>query len=155
MKTTSFCIILLTITISFSWFNPSAVLSKRLTNHQKNLRVEAQYLTLLDTAPDDTNTRIQLAQLYSKKNNYNKAVIHFEKALASGSQLPEIYIGLAFCQQQLGDIDEAIQTCQQGIAANPNNGEVHLRLGNLYHRKGMNDAAEAEYALYRQLGTDK
>ncbi len=91
---------------------------------------------------------------YRRKNNYNKASLHFNKALAAGSQLPALYVGLAFSQQQAGNIDEAMQTCQQGITANPDNAELHLRLGNLYHARDLNEKAEGEYLLYRQLSTD-
>ena len=154
MKPASSYIVTIALVILFSWVDPSAVFSKRLTNHQKNLRQEAQYLVLLEQNPDAIEPRLHLAQLYSKKNNYKKSSIHFKKALGTGGHLPEIYIGLAFCQQQLGNIDEAIHTCKQGIAANPDNGEIHLRLSNLYHRKGMNDEAEKEYSLYRKLDTN-
>lgn len=154
MKTTSPFIIALSFAIIISWVNPSAILAKELTGHQKNLRQEAQYLVVLEQAPDKIETRILLAQLYLKKNRYSKAIIHFKKALAAGSKIPDLYINIAFSQQQSGDIGEAIQTCKQGITANPNNDELHLRLGNLYHRKGMNDQAESEYSLYQQLHDD-
>jgi len=154
MKTTSSVVVVMTLTILFSWVDPSAVLSQQLTNRQKDLRQEGQYIALLEQTPGALEPRLRLAQLYSKKNRYSKAIIHFEKALASGSQLPEIYIDLAFCQQQMENIDEAIQTCLQGISANPQNCELHLRLGNLYHQKDMNIEAEREYTLYRELNTD-
>ena len=154
MKTASPLIVTLTLALLFSWLNPSAVLSQKLTNRQKDLRQEGQYLALLEQSPDAIEPRLRLAQLYLKKSRYSKAIIHFEKTLASGSHLPEIYIDLAFCLQQMGNVEEAIQTCLQGITANPQNGEIHLRLGNLYHQKGMDDEAEREYSLSRELNTD-
>ena len=154
MKKSSPFIVILTLAILFSWLNPPAVLSQKLTNRQKDLRQEGQYLALLEQTPDAIEPRLRLAQFYAKKNRYSKAIIHFEKVLASGSHLPEIYVDLAFCQQQMGNIDEAIQTCLQGISANPQNGEIHLRLCNLYHKKGLDADAEREYSLYRELSTD-
>lgn len=154
MKTTSFVIFTMALTIIFSWVDPSGVLSKQITNREKDLRQEGQYLALLEQTPDAIETRLLLAQLYSKKNRYGKAIIHYEKALASGNQRPGIYIDLAFCQEQMGNVDEAIQTCLQGITANPQNSELHLRLGNLYHQRGMDDEAEKEYTLSRELRTE-
>ncbi len=154
MKISSSLILTVTWAILFSWVDPSAVLCQNLTKRQKDLRQEGQYLAILEQTPDAIKPRVQLAQLYSKKNRYNKAINHLKKALASGSRLPEIYVDLAFCQKQMGNLDEAIQTCLQGISANPQNGEIHLRLGNLYHQKGLDTDAEREYALYRELSTD-
>ncbi len=129
--------------------------AKQLTSREKLLRQEGQYLVLLEQNPDDITARTNLADIYLKKNNWNKASVHFQKALAAGGQTPAIYIGLAFSQQQLGNIDQATETCLQGISANPENGELHLRLGNLYHAAGQKDDAESEYSLYRQLQKDK
>lgn len=154
IQTTPPIIVTMLVVMLLAWTDPSVVFSKRETNHQKNLRQEAQYLTILEQTPGAIQPRLQLAQLYMKKNNFSKAITHFEKALAAGSELPEIYIGIAFCQQQQGKIDEAIQTCHQCITVNPKNSEVHLRLGNLYHLKGRNDETEREYSIYRQLSAD-
>lgn len=124
---------------------------KQLSSHEKILRQERQYLVQLDKNPADVQTRKQLAELYSRKNNWQKASQQYQRALAAGGQQPTIFIGLAMCQQQMNHIDQAIQTCLQGIAANPDNAELHLWLGNLYHAVGKNGEAEDEYHLCRQL----
>lgn len=133
---------------------PIPAISKDLTARQRDLRQEGQYLALLNQTPDAIEPRLQLAKLYIKRNRYIKAIKHLEETLAQGSSLPKIYVDLSFCQEQIGQLNEAIQTCLQGISANPEDGDLHLKLGNLYHKKGMDTEAENEYSLYRELSTD-
>lgn len=84
-----------------------------------------------------TNSHVNLGNLAAKAGDHQKAVGHYEDALAQNQNLFSARVGLGNALINLGRTDEAIPHLQQAIERNPNNAE-----------------AQSQYGLARLMGGD-
>jgi tetratricopeptide (TPR) repeat protein len=74
-------------------------------------------------------------------NQYQAARPHYIEAICYGPQHAPAHMGLALCEQALGDRDSARQHMQSAIRYDPKLAFAHSALGHWYMTEGMIDAA--------------
>ena len=109
---------------------------KKMEEQQK----EAKQMAGLKGLFEEGNT------LYAAKN-YTDAMGKFEQALplASGKNRVAVLERLADTYDKAKQTDKAIATYQQAIEVDPQNGDLHNNLGNLYANGGKVEEAKAEF----------
>jgi Flp pilus assembly protein TadD len=85
-------------------------------------------------------------------NNDFKSAIARLRPLESNASIPQasLYLGMAYLSS--GEFGEAAKFLQRAVAKNPRDSQAHYRLARVYSLTGRKDAADKEYALYRELG---
>jgi len=103
-----------------------------------------------DTAyPGDTNMLGQLAQLYEKKGDEEKADYYTKKFKEAGGKIQNESFNEGAAALKAGDLGLAGQKFRQALRENPKDGEAHKWLGIALARQGKN--AEAVKSLERYL----
>jgi tetratricopeptide (TPR) repeat protein len=74
---------------------------------------------------------LNLATLYYEKDEYQKSVEHYSKALQINSEDDRAYYGLAASQVVLGKLDDARLNCEKALKINPDNDYAKLLLEKL------------------------
>ncbi len=105
----------------------------------------------------------KLGNKYLEKNEYNKSIIYFKKAIYYKPNYVKPYIALAKSFKQKGQYNKAIMYLRQALKVNPNNFNIYNLLGEIYEKKGQyNKAIEYfqesleinpnDYSIYNFLG---
>ena len=58
---------------------------------------------------------IELAERYLNEQNYEQAIIEFQKVLEIEPMNVDAYLGLANVYEEMGDIDKATEILQEGL----------------------------------------
>ena len=74
-----------------------------------------------------------------------------QKAVRVDPKFADAYLQLGILYAAQNGIEPAVRAYKQAIAANPELGEAHYRLGLAYKRAGDNTKAAQEFALYKQV----
>lgn len=102
----------------------------------------ASYEAALAVLPDDTNTQLWLAAMYSFSGQEANAAA-LRQALISELGASQTHAGLGQVLIQLGDVPSAVSAAKQAIAEDPQNPNAYLTLGGAYEAQGAyNQAAE-------------
>jgi len=91
-----------------------------------------------------------------QKENFDEAILHYQKALEIKPDFPEAYINLGSAFFQKGNVDESIACYQKALALNPGHfqnaaaikpryAQAHVELGNALFQKGRFDEAADHY----------
>jgi tetratricopeptide (TPR) repeat protein len=95
-----------------------------------------------------------LGEIYSKNNNYAKAVQMYDKASQLDPKSIELLTALANCQEKSGNVSAAILSYEQAIAMNPQASREFKMLGDLYSRQKKDDVAVKNYKRYLEKNAD-
>jgi len=90
-------------------------------------------------------------QFYFKQQKYDAAIEAFEQALTADPDFSQAYLEMGFAYRLLGDFQKAITAYTNALALDPNDASAHLRLGEIHQLLNDPEAAEAEFAAYRNL----
>ena len=92
--------------------------------------------------------------LYLAKENMEKAIQWFEKAIEIDPSLLAPYVALAKAYGQLGKYDEAISKYEIILAKSPNYLAGHMALGTIYDHQGASQKAESHYRKALEINKD-
>lgn len=114
----------------------------------RSSEAERELRHALDAGMRSGQIHYRLAQLYRQQSLLPRAVGELEASEAFGP-----VVGRDFFYQQLGsmrvdqaDFDGAVEAYTRRIEVNPNHGEAHRRLGEIYFIQGRHEEALAEFA---------
>ena len=107
-------------------------------------KAEKLYKQIIETMPEDLESRTQLALVYSQQRNHDAAIAEWQALLKVDSENTEYQDGLVNAYQAAGKIDTAIELAQQYIEADEN-GIHYARLARLYTARNRIDDAILSY----------
>ena len=89
-----------------------------------------------------------------KREEYERAIEHYTKAIELKSDLPEAYINRGNVYAKKSDFDSAIKDYNMGIKLNPNYAESYYNRGLAYNGKSDFDRAIEDFDMAIKLKTD-
>jgi tetratricopeptide (TPR) repeat protein len=103
--------------------------------------------------PASGQAHYRLGRLYQRQSNTAEAIDQYERAVASApliglDNLFDVIGGLYATQ---ADFDHAALAYRRRVDVNPNYGDAHRKLGEIYALRGVDEAALAEFAIARWL----
>lgn len=118
---------------------------------ENDLEKAIQYQkSLLSLYPDYSAGHNNLGWLYSQTGRYQEAVAAYQEALRIDPTLMPTFEGLSYIYLNVwGDLDKAIELCEQQIARDPDYAGSYNNLGWAYLGRG--DLAHAEQAFQKAL----
>lgn len=105
----------------------------------------------LDVAPEDADAHYIRGQLHKADRELQRAIIHFERAVAIRSDLEFAYRDLIVCLFQSGRVSEATRWCDRALDKLPDAGELHFYRSNLHKHAHATSAAIASAIKALQL----
>ncbi|AFZ36264.1 glycosyl transferase family 2 [Stanieria cyanosphaera PCC 7437] len=108
-----------------------------------------QYLQKAAQNPNSAEAQANVASIYAKEKQWQKAVAHYQKAIQLNPNFAGAYRNLARALTQSGKEDKAISFWLRAIQLEPQKikAEEYLQLGNQFLKQRKSDQA---LALYRQ-----
>ena len=105
----------------------------------------------LSVDPKNAQALAYLGDVEMKRENPEKAQGHLEQAIALRSDIfiAQLDMGVILMQQK--KYPEALVALQGAAKLDPEQPEIHYRLGRLYQAMGQGDAAQKEFAKVQQL----
>ena len=103
------------------------------------------YERIVIAAPDDYDSRLELAMLYSRTNQHEKAAQTYSELLEFDSENITYQDGLVSNLQAAGKHDEALELARSYIQTEPTVGEHYARLARFYEVEGNEAAALSNY----------
>ena len=103
------------------------------------------YERIVIAAPDDYDSRLELAILYSRTNQHESAAQTYRKLLEFDSENITYQDGLVSSLQAAGKYNEALEFAQAYIQTDPTVGGHYARLARLYEIQGNETAAITNY----------
>ena len=103
------------------------------------------YERIVIAAPDDYDSRLELAILYSRTNQHESAAQTYSKLLEFDSENITYQDGLVSNLQAAGKYNEALEVAQAYIQTDPTVGGHYARLARLYEVEGNEAEALANY----------
>lgn len=110
------------------------------------------YERIVIAAPDDVDSRLELATLYSRINQHEKAAQTYSKLLETDSENLEYQDALVSSLQAAGKIREALNLALEYIQTYPEKGVHYARIAKLYETEGDEEVAITNYNKAIQLG---
>ena len=110
------------------------------------------YERIVIAAPDDDESRLQLALLYSRMNQHEKAAETYSKLLEIDSENIVYQDGFVSSLYAAGNEKEAFDQALEYIEAEPDRGNHYARIARLYEVDGNEDAAIANYNKATEFG---
>jgi serine/threonine protein kinase/tetratricopeptide (TPR) repeat protein len=114
---------------------------------------EAEYRKVLQVAPESADAQYALGVIATLQGRPLAAEQPFRAALRLRPNDPVILhdLGVILCDHK-HELDEAISLFRQGVAAKPEDANMHMCLGTAFRNKGMFSQAEGEYRIAVLLG---
>jgi len=97
-------------------------------------------------APDNAEAHMMLAMALRESGDLDRAIIAFQDAARTDSNLPQPQLNLGTALTEAGRADEAIVVLRTLADRQPGLGEAWLQLGNAYRERGDPDLAVESYA---------
>jgi tetratricopeptide (TPR) repeat protein len=72
------------------------------------------------------------AKAYQELGNYGDAIGIYEQILGRNPKLAEISLSIAYIKEELGDVNGAVKTRNNGLGVNPKDANLLFQLGRLY-----------------------
>jgi len=113
-----------------------------------------EYEYVLSRVPDHTASLSNLSSLYLGVDDVAKAEEVLNRAIATQSPFPPIYMNLAVVRMRQGRIDEARHLLQRAGTLDPRQLLVHHNLGDIFLNEGKSEQAIAEYLEEITLNPD-
>ena len=83
---------------------------------------------------------IEVLNLFGSTNialqQYQKAIINFNKAIRINPYIPDIYYNLGLAYHHIGNLDNAIENYQKAISLKPDYDEAFCNMGMSLNKKG-------------------
>jgi tetratricopeptide (TPR) repeat protein/O-antigen ligase len=108
-------------------------------------RALAKYADLKRLAPNYVQVHFQEATVYTKLEEWDKAIEDFEKYLALDPVYAPTYFKMGWCYVQKKEWAKAEEVYQKAVEWNPKLGESYINLGNVYFMQGKFAEAENSY----------
>ncbi len=112
------------------------------------------YKRIVVAAPEDDESRLQLATLYSRTKQYEKAAQVYSKLLEADPENIEYQDKLVYSTQAAGKYNEALDIAQAYIKTYPKIGVHYARLAKLYETEGNETEAIKNYKQATTFGFD-
>lgn len=105
-------------------------------------------ISIYNTPANRLSRQLDLGNRFLEEQNYEQAIVEFDKAIAIDPMSVEAYLGKTQAYEGLGDIDMAIQTLESGLERTDNE-QIKGRLVEHYleQAKARTGAADYEKAL--------
>lgn len=93
--------------------------------------------TLVDSLSDGENINVlhNLALLYERIGNIEKAILYYDKLISKKSAYPDYFLELSNLYEQRGEYDNMVATLQKGYKEFPRNRDLIFKLLNTYADK--------------------
>jgi tetratricopeptide (TPR) repeat protein len=95
-------------------------------------------------AQDTEALALEKAKSYEDKNDIEEALYWYKQALNLNSNNTKTYYDVAYCQNELGQYENAIRTAEKGIQISPTS-KLHGEYGYACYKLKRNDAAIVQY----------
>ncbi len=128
---------------------------RRAEQHVENnqlLQAIEIYERIVKAAPDDTESQLQLATLYSRTNQHEKAIETYSKLLETDPENSTYQDALLSNLRAAGKSEEAFDLALEYIKTEPDKGVHYARIAHLYEMDGNEAAAIANYNKATELG---
>ncbi len=122
--------------------------------------VKQLLVPVIERYPADRNANRCLGISYVRNQEFQKAVVYFEKAIAAGSPQDEDYWYAGLCYDRTGNLEKAEEAYAKGLSINPESKKLRKNLASVYIKKGQRlldedagkrNPAEAEKAFNKAL----
>jgi tetratricopeptide (TPR) repeat protein len=122
-------------------------LAEALAGDRRMAEAERELTQALEHAPRAGRVHHELAQLYERQSLLPQAANSFHESESFGPIVgrDEFYRGLGALLVNQADFEGAVAAYTQRIEANPNSGEAHRQLGEIYFLQGRDELALAEF----------
>ncbi len=105
----------------------------------------------LQLSPGDPASEYELGEMAREARNWNDAIEHFRRAVASEPNFASALVGLGKSLVSAGRAAEAVAPLEKAVKLTPGDPVAHYQLSFAYRRVGRDAEAQKELALYRQL----
>jgi tetratricopeptide (TPR) repeat protein len=118
-----------------------------LAEDRRLAEAERELSQALESGMPSAVGRYRLAQLYERQSLLPRAVssLHDSEAFGPVIGRDEFYRGLGSLLVNQADFDGAVAAYTRRIEVNPNNGEAHRQLGEIYFLQGRDEEALSEF----------
>jgi len=111
-------------------------------------KAEAEYKKVIELDPSNPTPYLRIGLINMAKSNaeteteekkyyINEAIKEYDKAISKKNNLSGAYHAKSIAYENLGDVDQAIQSLAKASNIDPNNVEYRFELGRLYFNKGI------------------
>ena len=98
-----------------------------------------------------TSDTLREGRGYYRAQKYEQAIHAFHNELALNPDSSEVYRELGFTYRLMKDYEKAKVAYLKAIELDPKHADAHLRLGEVYQMINMEEQAEKEFGIYKQL----
>lgn len=133
-----------------AYFNRGYILFSR----GDSLGAKADFSMLESLRPNDPNTLLILAVMYSNQGNYNEAISYYNRLLKQVEKA-EYYTGRAMCRLAKGDLAEASDDIGRGLELAPEDGELYYCRAYLHLLQYSEKDAKADADKALRYGVSK
>ena len=106
----------------------------------------------LEIDPTNAQAMAYLGDVELKQNDPEKALVWLNKAVQQKDDIRVAYMDLGTrCSMDRKQYPEALAAIQRAVKLDPDQPDMHFRLGRLYQAMGNASAAEQEFARFRTL----
>jgi len=123
------------------------LLADVLAGDRRLAEAERELTQIVETGPRSGRARYELARLYERQSLLPQATARFHDSEALGPVVGRdgFYRALGGLLVNQADFDGAVAAYSQRIDANPNSGEAHRQLGEIYFLQGRDEPALVEF----------
>jgi tetratricopeptide (TPR) repeat protein len=114
---------------------------------------EASFKSMLSANPKDSNTMVQLGNLYYDNNRFSEAIDWYGRALEIDPKNVNVRTDRGSCYWSLGQADEAIGEFQKSLQIHPTHSQTLYNMGIVYLH-GKNDMNQARQYWEKLLATN-
>jgi len=118
--------------------------------HQ-NDQAKAEFEAELGIDPGNAQALAHLGDVELKLNNPEKALALLKKAVQQKNDLRIAYADIGAIYMDQKHYEEALAAFQRAVKLDPEQPDMHFRLGNLYRVMGNTSASQEEFAKSRAL----
>ncbi|HTS12948.1 MAG TPA: tetratricopeptide repeat protein [Candidatus Limnocylindrales bacterium] len=112
---------------------------------------ENEIQTAIKEEGDTARIEDALARIALTRGDQQASFDHYRRALVLNSADVDAEVGVGRYLASEGKTDEAVKLFRMAIEADPLNGEAHYRLGMLYRKMQMPEAAAKEIKLFQEI----
>ncbi len=100
------------------------------------------------------NSYLYLGDCFYLKNEYEKAIPHYEKVISKEDGRAGIYSVIGYCYSKTNNNAKSIEAYRKAISIEPNNKLAHNNLGAAFQRQGLMAEAKRAYEAALQIDSD-
>jgi len=110
----------------------------------------------LSTSPDDVEKRIELGRIFLSEDMIEEAITELEEAISDDPERIEAYLLLSLAFQKLlqPNLTKAVVLLEKACQIEPDNGDIHLNLAQVYGELKDEDKAINEFKKTVELSND-